>query len=1035
MAFRGLFIGIDRYQSNIKWLSCASRDAMALYALFSDTLGDGATLLIDQQATAQAIRTELSLLATCDKDDVVVIGFSGHGTPSHQIVAYDTQRTDIDGTSIPLDELTEYFRQIPARHVVCFLDCCFSGGMGAKVLQVDAQSRNILTTDELLNQMSGEGRLIFTAAQASEPAWEINRLNHGLLTYYLLEALQGAEEVREAGKVSVYSLLEYVTRRVVDNAAQIGKQQRPGLRGTIDGDLTWPIFTPGEKYRKLFPERFKAQVTHDLDSLLSHGFPAELIHIWGNAIPSLNQMQIDAINEYGILDGNDLVVSAPTSSGKTLIGELAALRGTLERKRALFLLPLKALVNDKARYFNSLYGKYGIRTIEATGETHDITPLIQGQYDICLLTYEKFASVALTNPYVLEQVSTVIVDEVQMIADPSRGANLEFILTLLKMRREQGVAPQMILLSAVIGDTNGLERWLNARLLKREERPVPLEEGILRADESFRYLDAGTGEEKITESVIQRLYRKDSSQDWVIPLAHKLVSEGKKVIVFRETRSEARNVAKYLAEALALPSCKTALDNLPQDDPVSVSQDLRQVLEAGIAFHISDLTREERRVLEEEFNRPNTNLRVIVATTTLAMGVNTPADAVVIVGLDHPGPMGSSTPYSVAEYKNMVGRAGRLGYSNKGTSYLLARTPADEYRMWKHYVRGVPESIESRFITKDTDPRSLLLRVLVATGHIIKTGIKADDLIRFLESSFGAYQQKYLTQDWQWNRDVLKRALAELVGHKLVSENHLGYYELMPLGRIAGEAVIEVESVIRLIDCLQVLNPGSINDPTLLSAAQLTVEVDNVLFPINRKSTNKEPTAWSSELKNQGVPNYLLQYLTRWTSDQHQPTLRAKKAVACLLYVTQKPLLEIENLLTRFGGALGGASGAIQSTTSRVCDVLPIVCRIAETIHPGLELGDRLQRLLIRLSLGVPAVAVGLASKAGNALTRGDYLRLCELGLCDINAIEETSDEVLSSYFDNNVVKVEIIRKAIKRYREAQQEIVISSPILEPYVG
>ena len=149
-----------------------------------------------------------------------------------------------------------------------------------------------------------------------------------------------------------------------------------------------------------------------------------------------------------------------------MIGELAAVKAVVEGKKALFLLPLKALVYDKQRHFSEIYGGYGIRTIDATGETDNISPLLRGKYDIALLTYEKFAAVILGSPSILDQVSVIVVDEVQMIADRSRGANLEFILTLLKMRRRYGIEPQLIALSAVIGDTNGLERWLDARLLK-----------------------------------------------------------------------------------------------------------------------------------------------------------------------------------------------------------------------------------------------------------------------------------------------------------------------------------------------------------------------------------------------------------------------------------------------------------------------------------------------------------------------------------------------------------------------------------------
>jgi superfamily II RNA helicase len=160
-------------------------------------------------------------------------------------------------------------------------------------------------------------------------------------------------------------------------ALQIGRPQNPTLRGRIDGEMTWPVFVPGARYFEAFPDRAPIQVTEDIQTLATAGFPPALLQAWGSAIPTLNALQLSAINEYGVLDGEHIVVSAPTSSGKTMIGELAALRNVLNRKRALFLLPLKALVADKRRHFQAVYGAFGIRTIEATGETDEITPLLR----------------------------------------------------------------------------------------------------------------------------------------------------------------------------------------------------------------------------------------------------------------------------------------------------------------------------------------------------------------------------------------------------------------------------------------------------------------------------------------------------------------------------------------------------------------------------------------------------------------------------------------------------------------------------------
>jgi helicase len=779
MAFRGLFIGIDRYRSpDINELSCARRDAVALEALFADTLGGTTVLLTDQEATRERIAAEFVALENCDPGDTVVIGFSGHGSNTHELVTHDTDTNNILATAIPLDAVQEWFSRVPAKRLIFFLDCCFSGGIGAKVLHVVAKPRDLRSTEARLAQLSGNGRIIFTASGATEPAWEHGRCGHGLLTYFLLEALRGPPELVDAGHLSLYRLLDYVTARVKSAASQIGQPQNPTMRGQIDGELIWPVFSPGERFFQSFPDHAPTKVTADLGSLIAQGFPDELIAAWGQAIPSLNALQIQAINDFGLLDGEHIVVSAPTSSGKTMIGELAALRHALNRKRALFLLPLKALVADKRRHFEAVYGQFGLRIIEATGETDDVTPLIRGRYDIALLTYEKFAALALILPHLLAQAGVIVVDEVQMIADASRGANLEFILTLIRMRRREGLEPQVVALSAVIGDTGGLERWLGGRLLRRTERPVPLAEGLLRADGSFRYLDPVTAEERVETGIVQRQYGKDSSQDWIIPLVGKLVADGQQIIVFRETKSEARSVANYLATALRLPSATDAVARMPLADASQANVDLLADLRRGVAFHNADLQPIERRIIEEEFRRPNSGLRVVAATTTLAMGINTPASTVIIAGLEHPG----EQPYSVAEYKNLVGRAGRLGYAEKGTSYLLALDARTEYDFWNRYVIGSPEDLRSRFLDNGTDARSLIVRVLVAANRLGTDGASSEDIVAFLEGSFGAFQSSRGQEGWRWSQRDLLTALADLEQHQLVQRGANDRYELTPLG-------------------------------------------------------------------------------------------------------------------------------------------------------------------------------------------------------------------------------------------------------------
>src|ERR1700674_1377290 len=112
MGFKGLFVGIDRYASPlISNLSCAVRDAQALYGLFSDSLGtSSSTLLIDEQGTKAGVICAVQDLHA-QPDDVVVLAFSGYGSDSHHPGTYDADPLTLDATAIHLEDLTDLFAQ------------------------------------------------------------------------------------------------------------------------------------------------------------------------------------------------------------------------------------------------------------------------------------------------------------------------------------------------------------------------------------------------------------------------------------------------------------------------------------------------------------------------------------------------------------------------------------------------------------------------------------------------------------------------------------------------------------------------------------------------------------------------------------------------------------------------------------------------------------------------------------------------------------------------------------------------------------
>src|SRR6185295_10072103 len=142
---RASFIGIDKHRDpEIRDLTGAARDAKAVWALFSDTIpGIEAKLLTDGKATTGAIRQALdATLGAAGPDDTIILSFSGHGTHDHRIVTHDTAIDDLAQTSISMEEIAVRFKSSKARAVLLILDCCFSGGAPARVLETSPISRD-----------------------------------------------------------------------------------------------------------------------------------------------------------------------------------------------------------------------------------------------------------------------------------------------------------------------------------------------------------------------------------------------------------------------------------------------------------------------------------------------------------------------------------------------------------------------------------------------------------------------------------------------------------------------------------------------------------------------------------------------------------------------------------------------------------------------------------------------------------------------------------------------------------------------------
>jgi len=210
----------------------------------------------------------------------------------------------------------------------------------------------------------------------------------------------------------------------------------------------------------------------DLESIKNR-IPKELYEILKKDIEELRPAQKKAI-ESGLLDGKNLLVCTPTASGKTLIAELAALKSIIEGKgKAIYIVPLKALASEKLKDFKKRYD--GIVKIALSIGDIDSADSYLIDYDLIITTSEKLDSLIRHHAPWLSLISTIIIDEIHLLNDPSRGPTLEILITILRQLLKKS---QIIALSATIGNPEELAEWLKAELVADDWRPVKLHKGV-----------------------------------------------------------------------------------------------------------------------------------------------------------------------------------------------------------------------------------------------------------------------------------------------------------------------------------------------------------------------------------------------------------------------------------------------------------------------------------------------------------------------------------------------------------------------------
>ena len=643
------------------------------------------------------------------------------------------------------------------------------------------------------------------------------------------------------------------------------------------------------------------------------------------------------------LEGGNLVAAIPTASGKSLIGYVAALKTLVEhRGRVLYIVPLKALASEKRDDFLR-FSDLGINVHMSTGDLDSDDRGLE-KADIVIATSEKADSMIRHGSRWMDEVKLVIADEIHMIHDPGRGPTLEVALTKMMRRRSD---LQVIALSATISNADDLADWLHASLVRSDWRPVPLMEGS--------YLPGRIVFGDRTERQVPQ------REDAVSSLVVQAVEDGGQCLVFvnsrRSTEAEAVRLAGHLGPRFGrqLPKAEESL--LEGDsESTATGRKLASCVKSGTAFHNAGLTYRQRKYIEDSF-RAGT-IKCIVATPTLAAGINLPARRVVVRDT-YRYENGANVPISVMEVKQMCGRAGRPGYDPYGEAVLVAKNDRDFEHLMTDYVDHDTERLTSKLFQEKV-LRSHILGI-IATGDAESD----EEIVDFMKDTFfGATSSLFGIES------VVGDVVDFLAGEKMVRRQGDSVV-ILPFGKRVSDLYIDPVTASILRDAVLKVD-DSTQPMQILIAASMTPDVVG-MYPkkCDEMRLDEEESMWMDRLlvDPDDIEDYDYEY---FRSD-------LKTAVLINDWMDEVP----EEAMT---DSMGIGPGDIRAKVDRMDWIIYAMSEIAYIFNP--DAITKIRPLATRIRYGVKEELSDLVSLRGVGRSRARVL---------FNAGYRTKDDIASA--------------------------------------
>ena len=381
----------------------------------------------------------------------------------------------------------------------------------------------------------------------------------------------------------------------------------------------------------------------------------------------LDQFQIDAISD--IKGNNNVLVVAPTGSGKTLIAEKSIDFYLEKNKNIFYTTPIKALSNQKYNDFKKAGVDVGLLTGDRT---------IDKDKDLIIATTEILRNMIFSKDKKLENTGLIILDEVHYLGDTERGTTWEEIL----IHADLGI--KFLCLSATVKNKNEFLEWIVSlrgptSLIQNNQRPVPLEISLITTNKlsnSIKILKSTNKKKDNNNSKLSKLtqnVKKPSLDEQVNFLEDQWLTP---CIFFHFSRERVESKARQLANnrkvvddhKLIRDKFYEIFDDLDLSDHTLLNLDEHLWMwSRGVAFHHAGLAPIVKEFIEFLFL--NKYINFLFATETLALGINMPAKSIYLDRLNKYDGI-KSRLISRSEFLQLTGRAGRRGIDDKGYAFL-----------------------------------------------------------------------------------------------------------------------------------------------------------------------------------------------------------------------------------------------------------------------------------------------------------------------------------------------------------------------------